>query len=218
MGTQFYKHPKFGNVYGDVVLTPTGRCAWPALVKPKEPPPPADGQQAGAPRYEITIILPKTDSFVVQWEKAVTAMCKNMLTLFNQGRKGKLSVEEVLKDGDSFDLEKYPYYKDSYILTARNVKLPPVIDGKKQAIPVEQVLGGSFVRATVTPLLTGHGLSYKLEALQLVKDDGVRFAGSNRTGAMLDMIPEVEDDEVEAAEDTPAEPVKTGKSKALDLL
>lgn len=219
MGTQYYKHPKYGIVYGDPTVTPTGRAAWPALVKPKEPPPPADGQQAGAPRYEVTIILPKSDEYVQKWIKAIAGMTDGMLKLFNQGRKAKIAVESVLKDGDEFDLEKYPYYKNSFVLIARNAKLPQLVDGKKQLIAADSITGGMFVRATVTPILTGWGLSYKLEALQLVKDDGTRFAGAARAASYTDMLPEVDSGEVEVqAEEGPAEEEPTGKAKALALL
>ena len=43
----FYKHPKFGQVYGRPEVTPTGRCSWPTLVKPQDPPPPKPGEQPG---------------------------------------------------------------------------------------------------------------------------------------------------------------------------
>lgn len=228
MATQFYRHATYGTTYGEPMLSPSARVAWPCLVTPREAPPAAPGQTQGGPRYEITFILPKKDKGVIAWKKAVEKMCAEMLPVFNAGRKGKLSVDEVLKDGDTFDAEKYPYYADSYLLVARNAKLPPIVDGRKELLPAEKVVGGMICRATVTPLLTGHGLSYKLEALQLVKDDEVRFAGASRAGALLDMIPAVEDEDGEpteeaeaeeaAEEETPAAPVKTGKAKALALL
>lgn len=228
MNNKYYKHVKYGTVYGNPVITPTGRCAWPALVKPQEAPPAKPGEPQGAPRYGITIILPKAEKPVQEWNKAVSVMVKEMLVLFNEGRKAKLSIENILLDGDGFDLEKYPYYKDSWILTARNVKLPPIVDGKKSEIPVDAVMGGMFVRATVTPLLTGHGVSYKLEALQRVRDDNTRFAGANRAGGYLEMLPELTDEGETVSESTPEETPavetpaavhpKNGKAKALAML
>jgi hypothetical protein len=226
MNTKYYKHPKYGTVYGNAIVTPTGRCAWPALVKPQEAPPAKPGEPQGAPRYGVTIILPKADKAAQEWVKAVSIMVKEMLVSFNEGRKAKLSLDSVLLDGDGFDLEKYPYYKDSWILTARNVKLPNIVDGKKSELPADAIMGGMFVRATVTPLLTGHGVSYKLEALQRVRDDSTRFAGASRAGGYLDMIPIVADEgEAQATSDeTPlaAAPAtdapKNGKAKALAML
>lgn len=227
MNSKYYKHPKFGTTYGNAIVTPTGRCAWPALVKPQDAPPAKPGEQQGAPRYGVSIILPKADSQVQAWIKAVTVMVKEMLVIFNEGRKGKISIENVLVDGDTFDLEKYPYYKDSWILTARNVKYPPVVDGKKNEIPADAIAGGMFVRATVVPLLTGHGVSYKLENLQRVRDDNTRFAGASRAGGYLSMIPEVDESETEAPQIAASEPEpipttseapKNGKAKALAML
>lgn len=222
MAKTFYKHPKYGTTYGDALVTPTARCAWPALVKPQDAPPAKPGEQQGAPRYGVTLILSKDDPAVQAWVKAVAAMVKEMLVLFNQGRKGKLSVETILQDGDGYDLEKYPYYKNSFILTARNTQLPPIVDGKKSELPADAIAGGMFVRATVTPLLTGSGVSYKLNALQRVRDDNVRFAGASRAGSYLDMIPVVEDEEggngVSPAETEPSEAPKAGKAKALAML
>ncbi len=236
---QFYKHPQYGTVYGEALVTPTGRCAWPALVKPQDAPAAQPGQQQGAPRYGITIILPKGDKVVEAWIKGTAAMVKDMLVVFNDKRPAKMGIENVLQDGDDgkWDLEKYPYYKNSWLLTARNVQLPPVVDGQRNEIPVDAILGGMFVRATVTPLLTGHGISFKLNALQRVKDDDVRFGGANRAGSYVDMIPDVEAEteagttEEAAPSESPADgstapvevapPVaapKSGKAKALAML
>jgi hypothetical protein len=225
MNSKYYKHPKYGNTYGLPINTPTGRCAWPHLIAPEPAPPAKPGEPQGAPRYAITIILPKAEKTVQEFLKAVDIMVKEMLVVYNQGQKAKLAIDSILNDGDNFDLEKYPYYRDSWILIARNAKLPSVVDGKKNLIPVEAISGGMFVRANVTPLLTGKGLSFKLEALQRVKDDNTRFAGASRAGSYVAMLPVV-DDEGENTESTSevvsapltAETPKNGKAKALAML
>lgn len=227
-----YKHPKFGFVYGEAMVLPFGRCAWPSLVKPKDPPPPKEGEQPGQPRYEITYLLDKSDPKVQGWMAAIAKMGAEMLKLFNEGRKAKLSIEEYAKDGNSFDLEKYPYYKDQLVLVARNAKVPTFVDKKKKELSAEAIQGGMIVGGVVTPLITAHGMSYKLEVVQLWEDDGKRFAGSNRSGSYLDMIPEAADGEEKAAveeaavEDQTSEvaaaevtaPKATGKAAALAML
>lgn len=232
MTTQYYKHPEFGNVYGIPVLFPTCRCTWVKLVTPEEAPPAKPGQVQGAPRFSVTMLLPKEEKTTKEFIKVITAMVTEMLPLFNQGRKAKLNIDSILVDGDTQDTEKYPFYKGCWALIARNVNRPQIVDGKKSELPPEAIMGGMFVRGTITPLLTGHGVSYKLLAIMKVKDDEVRFGGAARAGSYIDMIPAVEDDTAEettALAEEPETPAKgksgskpqtaeQGKAKALSML
>lgn len=218
--SKYYKHPTYGFVYGLRQPTPFGRAAWPSLVKPKDPPPPQPGQPVGTPRYELTILLKKDDAFVKEFVAKVEKEVQEMLELFNKGRSAKLSVDAPLKDGNTFDLEKYPYYKDCWILVGRNAKQISVVDGKKRDIEVSRVEGGNIVCGVVTPLITAHGVSYKLEIVQYIKDDGVHFAGA--VAAPDTYLSIVEDTPTEEpakgnGNGKPAEE-KTGKALALEVL
>lgn len=203
---KYYKHPTYGHVYGERLVTPFGRAAWPALLVPKEPPPPQPGQQPGQPRYELTLLLKKDDKDVKAFIKRLKEMTGEMVELFNKGRSAKISVDEPLKDGNDFDLEKYPYYKDNFILVGRNTKQINVVDGKKRDIDVKMVEGGNIVCAVVCPLVTAHGISYKLEIVQFVKDDGVKFAGSIAPAdtylSIIEETPEDEDEQEEEEEES----------------
>lgn len=230
---QYYKHPKYGHVYGEDIRTPTGRAAWPALVEPKEPPPPQPGQAKGAPRYECTLLLPKLDIDVIAFKALMQKMVDGMLARYNEGQKAKLSELTLFADGDSFDLEKYPYYAGNYIMVARNAEKPRVANTarpKPQLIADSAVQGGNKVRFVVTPLITAKGVSYKLLLVQYVEDDGTKFAGARPDPMrLLDEIPgdDVTDEAaaVEAAKevtvgealDQAIEP-KKGKQNALNLL
>ena len=124
--SRFYKHPEYQHVYGESMVTPVGRIAWTYLTKPKDAPPPKEGQTQGAPRYEATLIINKAAA--VDFINKVKAMTDEMLVEFNRGRSANLGECKLFGkygDGDTADLEKYPFYKDSLILVARNAK-PPV--------------------------------------------------------------------------------------------
>lgn len=218
---KYYKHPTFGHVYGLRQATPFGRCAWPSLIKPKDPPPPQPGQPPGTPRYELTIILPKTDAYAKEFVAKLDKEVQEMVDLFNKGRSAKISVDAPLKDGDTFDLEKYPYYKDSWILVGRNAKPISVVDGKKRDIDVKMIEGGNIVCGVVTPLITAHGVSYKLEVVQFVKDDGVKFAGTIAApDTYLSVLPDepTEEPKEEAAKGNGKAESKSGKALAIDVL
>ena len=226
--TKYYKHPKFGHVYGQRTATPFGRAAWPSLVTPKDPPPPEPGQAPGQARYELTLLLDKTSDEVKQFVTLMKTMTQEMLELFNKGRAAKLSADEPFKDGDAFDLEKYPYYKNNWVLVARNVKKPKVLDGKKREIGSDMVEGGNICLTVVTPLVTAHGISYKLDIVQYVRDDGVKFAGAVAPAeSYLDVLEGVDEglvDEVpvqnteKAVKENAAKSQKEGKELALETL
>lgn len=218
---KLYKHPAYGHVYGPAYGTPVARCVWPALVNPKAPPPPKDGQAPGQPRYEVTLLLPKGDTQAEQFITAIQDVAAEMKELFNKGRSAKIGDCDVVKDGDSFDEEKYPYYKGHWIITPRNVKPVGVYNTEKEVIETANIVGGMKVRAAVTPLLTAHGVSYKLNMIKLVEDDGTRIGGGGGTDAMLALMDEDAEEgvaEVKEVKVTATAKKRTGKEAALDVL
>jgi hypothetical protein len=212
----YYKHPQFGHVYGEEILVPEVRCCWPSLVKPKDPPPPKPGMPEGSPRYELTFLLPdnkEANKFIADIEK----MTKEMLALYNEDKKATLGTITTYSDGNKFDLEKYPYYEGHKILVARNQKMPIIVDAKRQAGSADIITGGCFVQALITPLITAHGVSYKLNAVQFRRDDGTKFGGSARDLTSMFSSVESSDGAAPFEADEPTEPV-SAKKKAVNIL
>lgn len=227
---KYWKHPMYGMVFGNSVPTPIGRLSWPYLTKPKAPPPPQEGQPEGQPRYECTLLIEKagSEAFVAQLKE----MTDEMLILFNKGRPAALGTCMLFGkygDGDEADLEKYPNYKGCWVLVARNSKVVKTVGKDRKAIETDKILGGMKGKFVITPLITAHGISYKLEVVQLVEDDGVRFGGATRDAVeLLDACVDADEPTAQEAADTAltTDPVlasqtattKVGKEAALDLL
>lgn len=229
--TKYYKHPQFGHVYGQSLPTPVGALCWLYLAKPKDAPPPQEGQPQGAPRYEATLLLQKNIPPVTKFVAELKTMTDEMLELFNHKRSAALGTCLLFGkygDGDEADHEKYPYYKGMHVLIARNVKPVKVVDKNRKLIESEaDIAGGMEGKFVICPIITAHGVSYKLEAVQLVKDGGVRFGGAARDA--VELFDACGDDDVESDTNSnvaengsepepPQKAAKKGKAAALDLL
>jgi len=176
-----YKHPQYGIVFcSEELNTPVGRGCWFSLVSPKDPPPPKPGEQPGKPRFEATILLEKDSPKVTLFLQEVAGLLGEMQDLYNEGEPAKLSIESFVKDGDTFDMEKYPYYKNQWVLVARNSSQPETYDVNAETIEPNAFIGGQKIRMRIQPLVTAKGASFKLKVIQLLADDGVRFAGGTR--------------------------------------
>lgn len=205
MTTKHYKHPRHKHVTSNEDLdTPVGRFAWPSLVEPKAGMPLKDGT-AGAPRYEITLCIPKTSKKIDYFLQELERLKDELLEMYNDKNPAKLSEVALLKDGDETDLEKYPYNKDCWIMVARNSQDEfQVVDKDHNAIDPSMILGGMKGRLLIRPLVTAHGLSFKLDVVQLTLDDGVRFGGGVRNPArLLEALPPLDDDDEEVEGEVP---------------
>lgn len=198
---KYYQHPEFKHVYGDQVVTPIGRLVYPSLIVPKKFKGKDGGEkQNSAPRYEGTILLAKDGGAQLQaFIDQVDAMTTEMLEIFNKGRSMKFSDLEILKDGDiqyEKDPEKYDFYKGMWVIPARNAKKPETID-KTGDIDASIFEGGMKVKGLLTPMITAHGVSYRLDTLKYIGDDGQRFGGGIRDNSHL--LNEGDEDEAEEA-------------------
>lgn len=224
--SKYYKHPQYGHVYGQAVKTPLMRLVWPSLLKPKDAPPPKEGQTQGAPRYEISGLLAKDGADTKVFIDVLKKMTDEMLELFNKGRSATIGACKTFGkygDGDEADAEKYPYYKNQWVLTARNAVPVKVVDNtmpKPVVIDAKVIVGGVLGHLAVTPMITAHGISYKLEAVQLVEDDGTRFGGGQKDAVELFGACSNEETVVEtvATNLPPPEIAKKGKAAAINLL
>jgi len=212
----YYKHPMYGHVYGPSISSCPGRLVWCHLIKPKDGMKQADGKQ-GEPRFETTLLLskddPRTKVFIQETEK----LGQYLVQVFNEGKKSKLATSLSLKDGDQFDLEKYPFYKGTWVLVAKNAKTPLFYDKDKAEIEANKVFGGLIGKFLMKPIITVHGISFKLEAVQVLKDDNVRYGGGLRN--LTDLLDSDNVDEIDSnSEKTEGDSAPSGKAQALNLL
>jgi hypothetical protein len=219
MAEKISKHKTYGFVYGISNKTPLGRLAWVNLVTPKESTfPVKEGDKVPAPRYELTLLLKKSDPKVKAFVAELELQKKEMVELFNEGKKTKIGIDEVIKDGDEMDTDSYPFYAGNYYMVPKKEQRPPIYDSNVEPIEPGAVIGGMPGLCVVRPICTSHGISYQLLTVQLGKDDGVRFGGGKSDAKALLTALGDEDDAPfdESAEETPVKTkdVVAGKAKA----
>jgi hypothetical protein len=181
--SDWYRHPEYGIVFGnEVFTTPVVRLAYPSLKTPKAPPPPKPGQSQGAPSYEATLLFTKTNPEHVAWTKFAEG-----LEVYNERTSAPLAALKPCKDGDDAywqtgeKADKYPFYKNQYLVAARNTDKPGIVGPDAEPCDPSLLHGGCLVQCIVTLRVTSKGASYKLRAIQLIKDDGVNYGGGAKS-------------------------------------
>ncbi len=193
--SKYKAHAEYGHVYGDTLATPIGRLCWIYLVSPKPAKETKEGEKPGKPRYEVTLLLSKTDPALAPFTETIDKMYDEMLAVFNKKRlsqqgaplgKGPLFSDG---DGDWVDKEKYPFYAGNHLLRATNTQKPGIWDAVRVGLDPESINAGMIGRLVITPMATSHGLRFKLTDVQMLKDDGVRYSGFfGNTSSFLDAI------------------------------
>jgi len=238
-------------VFGNVpYTTPVCRLCFPALTAPKSAPP-KPGQPAGRPSYQSTLLFPKDSQEHVDFLKLMKVQFNLMLDEYNSHvTDAPLASIKPCLNGDDAKWQtgeksgKYTFYKGQYVVAARNTDLMPIIDVNGQPCDPKLLHGGVLAKAVITLTVFSRGATYKLRAIQLVKDDGVVFAGGaisndefikmlhTEAPDMAEKANQLEEDlsagdepaEDEVEEPTPktkqaAKPVKkSGKAAIADLL
>lgn len=206
MTNKLYKHPQFGMIFCGETVTPQGNICWPrSLVVPKDAPPPQEGQPPGKPRYEATLILEKKHPAVIKFVKEIEALTDEAVILFNKGRSATINKGPIFGkygDGDAWDLEKYNFYRGMWVLVARSAEQPKVVDNKREALQPGDIKGGMHGRFVITPLITAHGVSYKLLIVQKFEGEYTPIAGGSRE--VMDLLADLD----EAASEETTEPVQ----------
>lgn len=170
---------KFDNYYGNYILTPTARAAWCYLDKPSTFGP--------NPKYSITLLFDPSDALVANGLAAIEAMYAEMLHEKYGPNVPALEIP-CIKDGDDSKFSKYQGFAGMLHLTAKNARQPEVFDRMKKKVEPASILAGMKVRAVITPMLCTKGAAYKLERVQFVSDDGVRFFSGADPTSLLDAI------------------------------
>ena len=203
-------------MYGNEIITPRGRFAWPFLVNAKAP---SEQMKAMAaekkqnppdPRYEIQWLGKADDVDVLAFNESLGLMVTQMLLEWNAKQSKtdpKLAIDNYLREADPETYEKYPYLQNTLSLLARNknrddpTKGFVVKNGKKQVINPSDILGGMIGRIVVQPHIGTSGLSFQLKTVYLLEDDGTRIGGAVRNhDAMLDACGDGEETPEEEAE------------------
>lgn len=176
----YYKND-FGNIFGGTFTTPVGRLQFVTLVQAKE--------FRGKAKYGATLLFDKAtqDTWLPGFaliqndiEQMIAQEYPNGAPAFKYG---------MLRDGDE---EKYNGFAGRfYIKTSANINdaRVAVYDAAGKTIDPSLPVAGMLARAVVRVGLFDNGVSYKLIAIQLIKDDGVRFTGAPDTLSFLTETP-----------------------------
>lgn len=180
---EFYKNA-YNGIHGSMIATPWARAAFVGLVTPNN--------KFDPPKYGLSLLCPKEDKdYPVQSKdkkaqlKEIQSMCQEMSKqLF--GAKPPKSEYPFLRDGDT---QKYDGYPGNWVIVAKNTEQPEMAAGQT----VEVVKAGLWVRAVVIPYLDKRGFSYKLVKLNVLHDDGVRYAAAPKADGILEALDEATD-------------------------
>lgn len=211
--SEFYMN-KFGNVFGEMMATPIGRANFINLKTPNTKYQPA--------KYGLSILFEKKDAAVKTGLNVMIKHCKDLIAFAaSKGKKTEEFTVGPIRDGDSDKTSKYQGFAGKWFISAKNASQPDMIMmGKKMEVASPDLfLPGVLVRATVSPIIYDDGVSWKVHAVQFVKDDGVRFYGGPDPKSLLAALDEDEPPAEEALEEpVVATKAKSGKAKAIDLL
>jgi hypothetical protein len=215
---EYFKN-KFGNVFGEQVVTPVGRAIYTYLKEPNRTFKPE--------KYGLTILFDKKTTPKDELNKLIIA-CKEVANggaSFTYGplRNGDDPTEKTGKPRADF--------VGNWYIQAKSSQRPFVVQSKNGAnvdVDPDIIVPGVLVRAVVQVILFDSGFAYGLKVVQFIKDDGKRFMVGADPRDLLDVLgeePSVEESEDETIEEsadkalteTPVKKAK-GKAAALDLL
>lgn len=223
---KFFRN-RFGNVFGLAMLTPIGRADWVYLSTPNS--------HFKPEKYSLTILFDKTDKAVkAELNKMITA-CAELATQEYGDKKTGFKFAPIRNGDEENEKGKAPH-PGYYYIKANNAMRPTVKatkGGRNVDVDPAIVTAGVKVIAEVQPMLFDDGFAWRLNAVQFVKNDGVKFTHGPSAGDMFDILSEDEDESdekdmsiEEAADEALIETPKTkkvskavnGKSAALDML
>lgn len=176
----YYKND-YGNVFGNTFTTPVGRLQFVALADSKE--------FRGKAKFGATLLFDKVS--YDSWISGFALIENDINTMLAQEYPDGAPAFKypMLRDGDA---EKYNgfagrwYIKTSASLNDQRVA---VYDAAGKPIDPSLPVAGMLARAVVRVGLFDNGVSYKLIAIQLIKDDGVRFTGAPDPASFLTDTP-----------------------------
>lgn len=183
-----YKQTEFGLYEQEHHQTPIGRLFWLHLQQVKPPNKKfktQDGKEIPG-KYEATVCFDKESPKSMGLKTELEGIAKELIGVFNKGRKQKLGECDVFQDGDELSAEgKYEWCRGCWVLTARTKLQPKVVDRSGNEVDLKDVVGGVKGRIAFKCAVFASGLTYNLEGIQFWEDDGKRFGGGMRNPASL---------------------------------
>lgn len=216
----YYHQEEYNVIFAnEAIETPIGRLSQVHLTKKTKERKDKKGKIIpGA--YSVTLLLDKEDKKVKKFYKQIEEAVAEMKDLYNSKAEVEMGkVKKLFWDGDAGETEKYPHDKGMWKLVA-SVKddLPQIFDRTGEEQAPEKVLSGLLGVLFVKIKFHAKGVSFGLEVVQTIEDDGVRLSsGKPDYKALLSHKKDAEATEEEDTEDEAEEeekPVKKLKTKA----
>jgi len=180
---QYYKNP-YGNVFGNSFPTPIGRLQFVALSAPQE--------FGGKSKFGVTLLFEKANYGA--WISGFSGIQEDINGMITQeyGETIPDFKYPMLRDGDE---QKYNGFPGAFYIKATagtNQDRVAVYDAKGNPIDPVMPVAGMRARCVIRPGLFADGVNYRLVAVQLMKDDGVRYSKAPSPLSFLDPIAEEE--------------------------
>lgn len=174
-----YFTDQYGGVYGAMVVMPIGRLAMPHLAKPST---------KFTPRYQATCLFDRKDPEAVRGLEIGCAELQEIADqTWGQGAGADEMVATAVKNGDEKDYQGYAGC--NYISASSDLQHRPTVVGPDhKPMDPAQLQAGMKVRFVVTPHTysqNGGGISWQLNTVMMIEDDGVRFHGGPDPIALL---------------------------------
>lgn len=200
-----YYWSKFGSLHDnqEPLVSPVGRAAFVYLTQPNSRfvRPGSDDK----PSYGLTVLFPKDDEEVKAGLKLIQDRCVELFEeycrvgyaktpkkvkyeAFKASIREGMAAQPIFRDGDT---ASYNGFENTWTMKLSNVNIDDIKFYKGQG--ASDFEAGMRVRAVITPSLSGKGFSYKLRALKLVEDDGVRFVSAPDVVSLLSGLDEAVD-------------------------
>lgn len=165
----YYKND-YGNLFGNTFTTPVGRLQFVSLAESKE--------FRGKAKFGATLLFDKATED--SWLPGFALIENDIQQMIAQeyGENAPAFKYPMLRDGDA---EKYNGYAGRWYIKASagvNDARVGVYDAAGKTIDPSLPVAGMLARAVVRVGLFDNGVNYKLVAIQLIKDDGIRFTGA----------------------------------------
>lgn len=216
-GKKFYQN-KFGNIFGEQMLTPMGRADYCFLNEPNDHFKPA--------KYSVNILFKKGETDKADLNKMI-AKCGELAKQKYGDKKTGFKYGPI-RDGDAEnDKGKAPHPGYYYIKATSATKVPTIQSkgGRNVDIEAATILPGNLIICMVQPIMFDDGFSWGLRGVQFVKDDGVKFFHGPDVKDMFSIFSDDEEDSMQKSfpadkeeQKEVATPQKAGKDADLDLL